>query len=70
VKSCLRRFKASWPKFESFRIMLVGLGQGQATTDPDGLNAVQRVALDAHEFAVSWYMLRLIFIARKSSLII
>ncbi len=47
--------------------MLVELGQGEATTGPNGVDVIQRVDLHAYEFAVPWYMLRLIFIARKSS---
>lgn len=47
--------------------MLMELGQGETTMGPNGVEVIERVGLNAYEFAVPWYMLRLIFIARKSS---
>jgi len=49
--------------FERYRIMLVEPGQGQATTGPNRVDVIQRVGLNAYEFVVPWYKLRLIFFA-------
>lgn len=53
-------------RLERFRVMLVELGQGQATPGPNRVHVIQRVGFNTYDFAVPWSMLRLIFIARKS----
>jgi hypothetical protein len=47
--------------------MLMEVGQGVTTTGPNGVEVIERVGLNAYEFAIPWYMLRLIFMAHKSS---